>query len=332
MNTMLKILNVGTISRPVPSKGYGGTQRVCWWLTEGFQSLAQHVILTAVRGSSPEQLPVVITQKTKPRLEDKPKYLKKYYEEIKSHAPYKFDIILGHGHWIDGIKDFFPETMICATIHGHQEALPQWAHPIFISHSQRREYQKSHNNLKGHVIHNPLKLDEFIFKKNKPDYLLFLAKLDWGVKGLDVAIEIAKTKNIPLKIAGPGFNKHINAMLTDKIEYVGEVFGQKKAELLANAKALLYPTQWPEPFGLAPAEANASGTPALVLNNGAMPEVVKNGVSGFVCDSKDALFDAVDQIHTLKPDDCRDWVKSNFDHIKIAQKYSDVFHTLLKSS
>ena len=325
----MRILIVPPPSRTLPCRGYGRTQRVCIWLTQGLEKIGQHVLIGAVKGSEPEDLPMVIAGKTKPS-SNSPRVLRSYFRQLRDHIPYRLDVIHGQGYWIDTIREFFPDVPLIATIHGHGEELSK-ENLVFISESQKREYQRISPGVNGKVIHNPIKIDEFRYIEEKQDYLLFMARLDWDVKGIMEAIEVARRVGMPLKIAGPGFNGKVKEAMTPDMEYVGEVFGERKNQLLANARALLYPTKWPEPFGLAPAEANACGTPAVVLNNGAMPEVVKDGVSGFVCDSIDQMCHSVGKLNDIKPADCRDWVQQ-FDYRNVAGNYLKFYQQVRTST
>src|SRR5512146_699425 len=137
----------------------------------------------------------------------------------------------------------------------------------------------------------------------KGSYLAFLGRIS-PEKGLDRAIEIARRSGIPLRVAAKidradkdYFEARIEPLLKGPgVEFVGEIGESQKSEFLGNARALLFPISWPEPFGLVMIEAMACGTPVIAVNHGAVPEVVTNGVSGFVVDTIEQAVAAVGRI------------------------------------
>ena len=321
---------VSPISMPIPPLGYGGSQRVCCNLALGLKKYVKNVFISGVKGSEAFKGMNVIESIVKARRGAKKKdylnYFKDIAHKIKSH---KIDLIHGHGHWIEDIASCFPNVPIVSTIHGHEEKLPQNASLVFVSHSQKKNYETLDLKQDFTVIYNPINLSEFPFISKKENYLIFMAKLNWKVKGLDMAMRVAKKSGHQLIICGNGLSFFKRLMLPSFVSYGGEVWGEKKGLLLGKAKALLYPTKWPEPFGLAPAEANACGTASLVLNNGAMKEVVKDQVSGFVCSSEEQMLEKINFLNTIKPKACRNWVENNFSHEKIALKYFDFYKNIL---
>ncbi len=140
------------------------------------------------------------------------------------------------------------------------------------------------------TIHHGIDLNAYRLQTKKQDYLSFLGRIA-PIKGTHLAIEVAKKSGIPLKIAGevqPIFQDYFDSMIKPHIdgkfiEYVGEADLAAKNELLGNSLAMLFPIQWNEPFGLVMIEAMACGTPVLALPGGAVEEVVRDGISGFVC-------------------------------------------------
>jgi len=146
------------------------------------------------------------------------------------------------------------------------------------------------------TIHHGIDMSSYRFESSKQDYFCFLGRIA-PIKGVHLAIEVAKRAGIPLKIAGevqPVFRDYFEAEVKPHIdgkfiEYAGEADLAAKNELLGNAMAMLFPIQWNEPFGLVMIEAMACGTPVLALPGGAVEEVVCNGISGFVCGSVDEM-------------------------------------------
>lgn len=322
----MKVLIIAPPSIPLPTSGYGGTQRVCFNLLKGLQALNIQAALAGPKGSQSDQFDIIETPILPTRKSDAAT-LDAYIQSIKTQCPFNPDIIHNHSDAAVQINHYFPGTPLVTTIHGYHEDLPQIGHLIFISQSQQQDYAPTSPAISQ--IYNPIDVSEFTFQESKSDYLIFMAKLNWSVKGVDVAIRVAKKSKTSLYLCGPGMNWKLRLKMNRFISYKGEVGGSTKTALLGNAKALIYPTLCPESFGLAPAEANACGTPAIVLNNGAMREVIAHGKSGFVCDTEEELTKAVHAIHLINPNDCRNWVKSQFDHIKITQNHLELFHQLI---
>jgi len=146
------------------------------------------------------------------------------------------------------------------------------------------------------TIHHGIDLNAYAFKARKAQYFSFLGRIA-PIKGTHIAIEVAKKSGIPLKIAGeiqPVFQGYFDTQIKPHIdgkfiEYVGEADLAAKNELLGNSLAMLFPIQWEEPFGLVMIEAMACGTPILAFPGGAVEEVVRDGVSGFICQSADDM-------------------------------------------
>ena len=213
-------------------------------------------------------------------------------------------------------------------------ALPEQFGPeySFLSDSHRRVCGLPDNPF----AHNGLDMGEYEFREAKEDYFLFLGKVDWNAKGLPFALRLARAKGLRLKIAGdfldPAFyEQELKAELGNGIEYVGPVGGRDKAELLAGAKALLHPVLWPEPFGLAVIEALASGTPVLATHNGATPEIMIQGVTGFMGRSHQETLAQLPLLDSIDPRACRAHVESRFTSRRMAQDYLRLYLATIKS-
>jgi glycosyltransferase involved in cell wall biosynthesis len=153
---------------------------------------------------------------------------------------------------------------------------------------------------------------------------LFLSKTSRSSKGVHRAIELAKKMGFKLIIAG-GYGISLNR----KIKYVGEVGGRKKMELLANARALLFPISWGEPFGLVMIEAMVSGTPVIATPFGSVPEIVTSDV-GFICKDQQEMQRAVEEIGTIKHQACRDRVLQNFTADIMAENYLRYYRNIVE--
>jgi glycosyltransferase involved in cell wall biosynthesis len=214
---------------------------------------------------------------------------------------------------------------------------------VSISHAQRRPLANA--NWLGTVYHG-IDLPAFEFSDVAGDYLAFLGRISPD-KGLDVAIRVARRAGYRLMIAARPplpfshepesqrdwnyYEQVIQPMLTEPgVELIGEVGGEQKAAFLRGARGLLFPIRWPEPFGLVMAEALACGTPVIALREGSVPEVVSDGVTGFICDLEDELVDAVARLDQIDRRQCRAEAERRFSPSAMAAAYERVYARLLE--
>jgi glycosyltransferase involved in cell wall biosynthesis len=167
---------------------------------------------------------------------------------------------------------------------------------------------------------------DYTYSESKDDYFLFMSTMDWGTeKGLDVVLSLSKQIGFRLVVAGTGKDyESINrvAEMCRKVnaKYVGDVKGREKAELLAGAKAFLFPTKVDEAFGLGMVEALMSGTPVICSDRGACPEIISSDV-GFVCKEADDYVAAINRIADISPQTCRDKAMREYHYLRMAADY-----------
>lgn len=188
------------------------------------------------------------------------------------------------------------------------------------------------------VIHHGLDHSLYELRKVKKKYLSFVGRIA-PVKGAHTAIAVARKAGIPLKIAGeiqPAFQDYFDSQIKphidgEFIEYIGEVALEAKNDLLGDSLAMLFPIDWDEPFGLVMIEAMACGTPVLALPGGSVPEVVKDGISGFVCRDADEMAQRAQQLADSPLDavKIRDYVEKNFSTEKMVDAYLRLYAGLL---
>lgn len=224
--------------------------------------------------------------------------------------------------------------------HAREEALSQiYAHYpdtyyACISASQGRELRLPRYT----VIHHGIDLAAYRLQEKKQDYLAFLGRIA-PVKGLHLAIEVARRAGIPLKIGGqiqPLFQgyweREIKPHVDGKfIEFLGEMDLEQKNELLGNARAMLFPIQWHEPFGLVMVEAMACGTPVLAFPGGSVEEIVREGISGHICSDVASMADSAQRL-ALSPAGVRDYVEENFSTEKMVDAYVQLYKRALAGS
>jgi glycosyltransferase involved in cell wall biosynthesis len=191
---------------------------------------------------------------------------------------------------------------------------------------------------KLHTIHHGIDTNLYRFVPHKQQYLSFIGRIA-PVKGTHLAIDVARRTGIPLKIAGEVqpthqdyFEKKIKPQIDGKlVEYVGPADLQAKNELLGNSMAMLFPIQWGEPFGLVMIEAMACGTPVLAMPGGSVPEVVRDGVSGYICRSVRAMAERVRSLD-IDPMAVRRYVEENFSIDKMVRHYIALYQETLSES
>lgn len=185
------------------------------------------------------------------------------------------------------------------------------------------------------TIHHGIPMEIYTLVEKKRPYLAFIGRIA-PIKGTHLAIEIAKKAGIPLKIAGevqPIFQEYFNAQVRphidgEFIEYIGPADLAAKNKLLGNAMALLFPIQWEEPFGLVMIEAMACGTPVVALDGGSVREVVKNGVSGWVCGCIDEMVEAVQTLN-IESRAVREYAQINFSVDAMVEQYIALYDSLV---
>jgi len=184
------------------------------------------------------------------------------------------------------------------------------------------------------TIYNGVEVNKIPFcKEPKGDYLLFVGRLH-PEKGVSQAVEVARKLGEKLIIMGPPvtgeyWDTKIKPYLGDKIQHVGVVPREKLYEYYGNAKATLVPIQWEEPFGLVMTESFASGTPVIAFRRGSVPEVVEDGVTGFVVDTLEEMCDAVGKIPSLDRSACRKRVEMHFSNERMVERYEEEFLRLV---
>jgi glycosyltransferase involved in cell wall biosynthesis len=189
------------------------------------------------------------------------------------------------------------------------------------------------------TVYNAIDIDSYPLVEEKEDFLLSLGNL-WEVKGHDTAIEVAKRLGKKLIIAGKldpkgedFFNTKIKPQVDgEQIIFEGQISQERKMELFGKASAFLFPIRWEEPFGLVMTEAMACGTPVIAFRHGSVPEVVKDGVTGFIVDTVDQMVEAVGKTGSIDPKACRAHVEENFSPKRMAEGYAEAYEEVLAKS
>lgn len=331
----MKIAQVAPLYESTPPRLYGGTERVVSYLTEELVRQGHDVTLFASGDSitSAELVaPCERALRLDPDCRDSLAYHIMLLDEVYRRAE-EFDII--HFH-IDYMHFPFSSRMPAAhltTLHGRLDLpeLPkvyrQFPDVPLISISDSQREPLCWANWRNTIYHG---LPEHLYTLNdKPEgYLAFIGRIS-PEKRVDRAIEIAKQVGMPIRIAAKVdkvdtqyFEAHIKALLDDPlVEYIGEIGDFEKQEFLGNARALLFPIDWPEPFGLVMIEAMACGTPVIAFRRGSVPEIIEEGKTGFVADTLEDAVSAVRQVETLSRARCRRRFEKRFTASRMARNY-----------
>ena len=225
---------------------------------------------------------------------------------------------------------FTEETSAFYARHGHK------ACAVALSRYQARQAPDELDVVA--VIGNPIVVDDYPFRDEKDDYLLWIGRLNED-KGPNRAIAAAQEADVRLLLAGPVqpgqeefFAREIEPQLDgDRIRYIGEV-GEEKGDLFAGARAFLMPIRWPEPFGLVMTEAMACGTPVIAFPEGSAPELVIDGETGFVVDDEGEMAAAVRRLDEIDPARCRDSARERFDVAAVAESYERAYELVASRS
>lgn len=345
----MRIAQVAPLYESVPPTLYGGTERVVSYLTEELVNVGHDVTLFA-SGDSRTSARLISPIERGLRLADTPMdgnsaHLIMLDQIMKMQD--QFDVIHFHieGYQYPLIK--YLQIPSITTLHGRLDL--KWTpkvHSHFlgtrftsISNDQRRPLDRQLNNVRWHGnVYHGLPSDLLRPIENKENYLAFLGRIS-PEKGVEYAIEIALRANIPLKIAAKVddvdrnyFNQRISPLIEQNpshIEFLGEIDDSRKQHFLGHAKALVFPIQWPEPFGLVMIEAMACDTPVIAFKNGSVPEVIIPGKNGFIVHNIHEAIGAIEMLPTIKQGQCRKMFEQHFMATIMAKNYIQLYHKLI---
>ncbi|HEX9465050.1 MAG TPA: glycosyltransferase family 4 protein [Alphaproteobacteria bacterium] len=339
----MRIAQIAPLTEAIPPKLYGGTERVVSWLTEELVALGHEVSLFA-SGDSVTSAKLEAMWPRALRLDGRvrdPVALHLLMLERVRQRARDFDLL--HFH-----LDYYPfslfsrqSTPFVTTLHGRLD-LPEHQ-PVFtafssvpvisISNAQRRPLPQA-----GWVstVHHGLPERLFTPQPVTPRYLAFLGRIA-PEKGVDRAVSIAKKSGLPLKVAAKVDNvdreyyeTQIRPLFQDaNIEFIGEIGDHQKSEFLSGAVALLMPIDWPEPFGLVMIEAMACGTPVIAYRAGSVPEIVEDGLSGYVVDDEAGALAAVEKLSHLSREKVRRRFEERFTASRMAKDYLKIYRQMI---
>lgn len=341
----MRIAQVSPLFESVPPALYGGTERVVSYLTEELVGLGHEVTLFASGDSQTAATlvpgcPVALWRDPEVR-ETVPQHVR--LVELVFQQASRFDVI--HFH-VDYIHFPLVRRHRCPTVTTLHGALPphdvgalfdEFHDVPLVSISDNQRLPVPSAAWQATVYHG-LPLTLFRPIERAGGYLAFLGRMS-PEKGVNRAIEIARLANLPLVIAGkihPEERGYFDAVIApvinaspDSVHLVGELGGVEKEKFLGNARSLLFPIDWEEPFGLVMIEALACATPVIAWRRGSVPEVIDDGVTGFIVDSIDAAVQAVGRLDEIDRLGCRRVFETRFDANRMAREYVKVYEQVI---
>jgi glycosyltransferase involved in cell wall biosynthesis len=342
----MRIAEISPLHESVPPKLYGGTERVVHFLTEALVDLGHEVTLFA-SGDSKTRAELVPGAPIALRLNHCQDPIAPHYamiEEVFARAG-DFDVLHFHTDYLGYSLARRQPVPYVTTMHGRLDT-PE-LEPIFrtfpesplisISDAQRDPHPDA--NWQGTVYHG---LPHGLYRAHRAPggYLAFVGRIS-PEKRVDRAVEIASRLGMPLKVAAKVgsadrdyYENEIKPLFHQNpfVEFVGEIGEDQKNAFLGGAAAVLFPIEWPEPFGLVMIEAMACGTPVVAFRCGAVPEVMQNGVSGFVVDTVDEAVAATARAVELPRAGVRAYFEKRFSARRMAEDYVAIFEAMLQNA
>jgi len=324
----------------VPPKGYGGIEWVVALLADGLSERGHDVTLFATGDSETRaRLEYAFERAPGPRFINDP-----WHDTVHTltafRDPARFDVIHVHSPWSALVAGVLSGVPTVHTLHGSftpemrrlygEVADRVWF--VAISQAQRRQMEELRY---AGVVYNGIDIERYPFREQKEDFLLFLGRAA-PEKGLRRAVLAAREAGArlvcALKIAHPTeeeeWERNVKPLLTDRIEIKGEITHDEKADLLARARAVLFPIDWDEPFGLVMTEAMACGTPVIATPRGSVPEVIADGVTGFIVSVErypEEAARALERLGEIDPRACRERVRRLFSKEAMVEGYERAF-------
>jgi glycosyltransferase involved in cell wall biosynthesis len=249
----------------------------------------------------------------------------------------EFDIIHNNFDFLPLTYTSLIKTPVITTIHGFSSPL---IIPVYKKYNDRCYYVSISNADRSPelnyiaTVYNGLNISDFEFTETADDYLLYFGRIH-PHKGTAEAIEIARKSNRKLIIAGIIQDEHyfedrIKPQLDQQIEYIGNAEPARRKQLLGKAAALVHAISFDEPFGMSVAEAMLCGTPVIAFNRGAMPELIKDGQTGFLVNTIDDAVATVGRLKEIKRRACYEWARSQFSSEKMVSDYLGLYRKILR--
>lgn len=334
----MKIAMLSPVAWRTPPVKYGPWERVVSLLTEGLAERGIDVTLFATADSVTRARLHAVAPR--PYEEDKsldPKVWECLHVSEVFERAGEFDLIHNHFDFLPLTYSGLVETPVLTTIHGFSS--PRIL-PVYRKYNRRTYYVSISNADRSPeleyaaTVYHGIDLENFTLRTEPGDYLLFFGRIHHD-KGAREAIEIARLAGLKLIVAGiiqdeSYFNSAVKPCLDGKsVEYAGVAGPELRDSLLGGALALLHPINFEEPFGLSVIEANACGTPVIAFNKGSMPEIIQDGVNGFLADDIGSAVSALKKIYAVQRTKCREVVEQRFSKDVMVENYLEVYRRII---
>jgi glycosyltransferase involved in cell wall biosynthesis len=335
----------------VPPAGYGGVETVVSDLTEALVDRGHDVTLFCAPGSHSSAKTVPLLDAAHPQEIER----SLYEADHVARAFAAIDAAHGEGIGFDIVHDHCGftglamadrlQTPMLHTLHGPftpqtRSFYAHHGHKAWVAGISKAQLAMGPANLHTvGAIPNPIAVDAWPFRSGDDGYLLWIGRMT-PEKGAHRAIQIARAGGHDLVLAGvvqPGqrayFERHVEPHIDgQRVRFVGEVGGARKKRLFAGARALLMPIRWPEPFGMVIIESLVCGTPVLAFDEGAVGELIVEGVTGFIVEDDAAMVAALHDLGRIDPHACRSWVAEHCDVSVVAAAYEAAYRTVLRAA
>ncbi len=333
-------MRIGVVAPPwyeVPPRSYGGIELLVSWLVEGLVERGHEVTLIAAgRNATPARFVQTYESAPSARVGEALPELIQAAASQRALDGLELDVV--HDHTLAGPLLACTRT-IPTVVTAHGPVCGDWGSYLrhvgeavsLVAISDAQRLAAPLLPWFGRV-HNGIPVADYIFRDRKEGSLLFLGRMS-PEKGAHIAIDAAREAGYPIVIAAKCteprehayFENQVRPRLGRDTVWVGEADAAYKKELLAHARALVFPIRWEEPFGLVLVEAMASGTPVVALRGGAVSEIVEDGVTGFVCRDPAQLPDALRSVERIDPRACRRRAAARFDASRMVAEYEAVY-------
>jgi glycosyltransferase involved in cell wall biosynthesis len=342
-NTPLRIALIAPPWFPVPPPGYGGIEAVVALLADGLVEAGHDVTLCASGDSCTKaRLRAVYPTAPSAWIGNSRYELRHALECLESAGG--FDVINDHSGLLSLALGGVAPAPLVHTVHGPVDGEPGRLYERLcralpsarlISISMRQQLLRPSLPWVA-TCHNAIDFGAYKLRDKPGDYLVFLGRMSPD-KGAHRAIEVARETGLPLKIAAKKrdwheqayYDQFVRPHLSGRIEYVGEVSHHEKAELLRGARAMLFPIDWEEPFGLVMVESMACGTPVIATRHGAVPEVIEHGVTGLIVNDHREMAAALETADRLEPAEIRRRAALRFSPERMVADYVSAYRTVL---
>ncbi|MDP3014906.1 MAG: glycosyltransferase family 4 protein [bacterium] len=344
-NKKIKIAQLAPLWIPVPPRTYGGIELMLSLLTEELVARNYDITLFASGDSKTSAKLFPLTEKgiwLQKGLRSPHAHISVAIEKIYRHKN-SFDLFHNHADFF-----MFPLSLLLegaptlTTLHRPVDPVTVQAYKAYdkisfcaISEDQRQSAEENGISTVG-VVYNGIATEKYLFRETAGDYFIYLGRLN-KEKGIVDAINISREAGVKLLVAGNVvgadewnyFFHEVQPLLNEEnVNFVGHLDFNEKVRLLGGAKALLFPVDRREPFGLVMIEAMACGAPVIAYRRGSVPEVIKDKKTGFIVETKEEMIEAIKKIDIIKREDCRAHVEQNFTLRQMVDKYEEIYKKL----